>query len=145
MTVTVHLVFPPADDDDISTGLRQITEAIENACPDVDGAYGLGGEFGYGAPWDSDVFEMRRYNWSECNCEYAADWGPEECLRGHSNQCNIGAPNFRHKASGFEVRWYKYIGRDNEFVGSCDWKSVLAECLEDVRAKASEVKNDTAE
>ena len=32
--------------------------------------------------------------------------------RGHAIQCPIDWPNFRHKESGLEIEWYKWIGRD---------------------------------
>ena len=39
--------------------------------------------------------------------------------------------NFRHFGTGFEVRWYKYIGRSMETVGELTplgWETVLQEC-----------------
>ena len=33
---------------------------------------------------------------------------------GHRAKCSLKLPNFYHKTSGIEVRWYKWIGRDNK-------------------------------
>ena len=45
--------------------------------------------WGYGCEWDSEVFEMHTYWWGD-------DEAPE-----------AERPNFRHKRTGFEARWYK--------------------------------------
>jgi hypothetical protein len=48
----------------------------------------------------------------------------------HATRCAIAVPNFWHKPSGFEVRWYKWIGRDmetNEI--KIDIGTVFNECL----------------
>lgn len=42
----------------------------------------------------------------------------------------MSAPNFWHKQSGFQVWWYKYIGRDMVAVGSGEGiEALFAECL----------------
>lgn len=69
------------------------------------------------------------YQWL-CTCgvdERATEYFATE---GHYPTCALELPNFRHKATGFEVRWYKYIGRDMETKGECDWHAVLRECLQ---------------
>lgn len=38
----------------------------------------------------------------------------------HRPDCAVELPNFLYKPTGFEVRWYKYIGRDNETEGEID-------------------------
>jgi hypothetical protein len=55
-----------------------------------------------------------------CTCEHGPLWKafcdtPEG---QHSATCLTILPNFKHKASGFEVEWYKYIGRDMEIKGT---------------------------
>jgi hypothetical protein len=52
----------------ICDGLIELTKAI--AAIDTERvAHGfLGGEHGYGAHWQNDVFEMRPYYWGECTC-----------------------------------------------------------------------------
>lgn len=228
----IQIILPERSQDGLSDALREITAALVARDPD-EGGYGLGGENGYGAAWDSDVFTMRRFYWGECDCgadERDAAWwdgrshapncyiselrasdkgkfreaisaacdarnkhpwcSPEAdaaqvevdrlsklerahetaiakalCKKhgipwnkgwgsavhctcgltaeaqaadlGHLPTCSHELPNFRHKASGFEVRWYKWIGRDNETVGDPPpLAAMLAECLADIAAKA---------
>lgn len=42
-------------------------------------------------------------------------------------------PNFRHKATGSTITWYKWIGRSMEIDLLGDWDSILAECLAQAR------------
>jgi len=42
------------------------------------------------------------------------------------------APNFWHKPSRSWVRWYKYIGRSQEFELNISWEVILTECLASV-------------
>jgi len=52
---------------------------------------------------------------------------------GHYPTCALELPNFRHHASGLEVRWYKWIGRDTETIGKApDLAAMFAECMNDV-------------
>jgi hypothetical protein len=68
-----------------------------------------------------------------CSCGVLETWTESE---QHARDCQTAIaerPNFTHKASGFTVRWYKYIGRDNE-VGDLSmtiaaWSAILSECL----------------
>lgn len=54
---------------------------------------------------------------------------------GHRPTCSTELPNFFHKTSGLEVRWYKWIGRDMTTNGvSVDLVAVLKECLADIRS-----------
>jgi hypothetical protein len=57
---------------------------------------------------------------------------------GHRKTCAVELPNFLHKRTGLEVRWYKYIGRSMESVGRSDKISLSAvfdECLAAVQAR----------
>lgn len=120
MSVEVEIVLPPRDEDEISDGLRRITKALFDSNPDeFDGGYGLGGEHGYGENYENDVFMMHRFCW--CDRDSCPWCGDEQ------------APNFRHKPTGFEVRWYKWIGRDNELSGNADWPNIEAECLASIK------------
>jgi hypothetical protein len=230
--IEIQIITPPVAESDLDNALVEITKAICAAVPDEDWGGGLGGEFGYGAAWDSDVFEMRRFYWGDCVCgfiETADAWHeanphlPEcytskvndgrldflkaedeaaikerdrhpwqtkpyraaqkeveristlqrahetrvlqalcrehkipwsggrasmvHCTCGtrergtawfaendHFPACGVAAPNFRHKPSGFEVRWYKWIGRDMETKGDAPpLAQMLAECLADIQ------------
>lgn len=67
-----------------------------------------------------------------CTCDHEPKWNafcdtPEGT---HYPTCAVELPNYRHKATGFEVRWYKYIGRDNELKNEPpDMGAVLSECF----------------
>lgn len=90
-----------------------------------------------------------------CSCGVDTEWK----ARYDSCQCDwhLGrgifrfgpateAPHFWHKQSGFQVRWYKWIGRDMEFnretLTGAQWHSILLECFESLpegaRTKAIE-------
>lgn len=112
----IKLVLPQRSEDSLSEGLRWLTEAACRALGE-DGAGGLGGSFGYGVDYENDTFAMRRFYWGECGCD-------DE----HKPGCPAMLPNFLHKPTGFAVRWYKYIGRDNQVEGECDLAAVLNEC-----------------
>ena len=212
--VEIRLVLPPRSRDALSDMLRHITRAIEDRNGEIE-AYGLGGESGYGCPWDSAVFTMRRFYWGDCDCGfdqleenweanhthsedcYQADlrrakieagatihpqWGwaswpdkwswkkreaveskifDELCHKHHKNRnfgaaahctcsyekewkkfskanshkaiCSLELPNFRHHATGFEVRWYKYIGRGMETIKQpSDLAPIFNDCLRDI-------------
>lgn len=125
----ITIILPPRDEDFLSESLRLLTRKICEAHPDIEGAYGLGGEFGYGENFDNEVFTMRRQYWGDCTCG-AMDTGPDEPERDCDPTCPMQLPNFRHKASGFEVRWYKWIGRSNETANEPDdIGRVITECI----------------
>jgi hypothetical protein len=67
-----------------------------------------------------------------CNCGYDAAFQAWVKDNGHRDTCALVLPNFRHKASGFEVRWYKYIGRGMETSGPvpADLTPMFRECLD---------------
>jgi hypothetical protein len=209
--IDVQIILPECSEDEISAGLRRLTKAINRLDPERVAHGFLGGEHGYGALWENDVFEMRPYYWGDCDCGYEereAEWcdanahaaecystklaerlAPMKALReknrnripwqaqnaaeeeaaralcaemglkwerygwmcrctcdyepnwlkwsaanSHKPTCATVLPNFRHKASGYEVRWYKYIGRDMEFRGECDWPAVLAESVKSLKS-----------
>lgn len=115
-TIEVNIVLPETSTDAVSKGLRILTEAIQRCHPEKAIGGGLGGAYGYGAEWNSDVFEMHPYCWcgDDDNCRWCGD---------------EDAPNFHHKPSGFKVWWYKWIGREQRTEGDCDWGAVVLECL----------------
>lgn len=48
-----------------------------------------------------------------CTCDYDDKWSEWAKQNQHAKDCLIVTPNFLHKPSGFELRWYKYPLRDS--------------------------------
>lgn len=121
-------------------GLVDITRAIEEK-KGIQEGYGLGGPSGYGSNYENDVFMMHRYCWCDrpdcpwcrcCNCAWGGDKCSDDCPANQPTE-----PNFRHKASGLEIRWYKYIGRGEEVsedIGWRRWRQIVDECIASVDA-----------
>lgn len=211
----MEIVIPQRADQSamLDFGLVALTEAIAQIAPDTVGAGLLGGEFGYGANFENDVFAMRTYYWGDCDCgyeqkdiawseshehapecyqrrvvsdmtaaggkpsafsktyvdrpqnvgydewrkiearirrkwckhfglsfpsccaihctcDYDKEWKVFRAVNDHLPTCSLELPNFRHKASGFEVRWYKWIGRDMQTSGDADLRRMFAECMD---------------
>lgn len=67
----IEIVTPPVAriEDALESGLVSLTEAIAKIDPGAVAHGCLGGEFGYGAEWSNDVFEMHPFDWEpECDC-----------------------------------------------------------------------------
>lgn len=202
----VKVVLPERNWSALEEGLWALTETVNKADPELVVHGFLGGEFGYGANFENDVFAMRSFYWGDCDCgrderedvfwsthEHAADcyqteldrlereagvhyecsvvmdyderrqiqdeiyhslckkynklyagcaihctcgvqekWIEYIDVNGHTETCALELPNFKHKPSGFEVRWYKYIGRDMETKGTCNWIDAIGECIDSV-------------
>ena len=47
-----------------------------------------------------------------CTCEHDNNF--KKGKNGHADDCVFELPNFLHKKTGFEVRFYKYLGRSME-------------------------------
>lgn len=95
------------------------------------------------AEWEADVKHaadcpQRGPPWGKCTCDFHERWQAFQDAHGHPHdpKCGFERPNFRHKATGFTVHWYKWIGRDNKVeVGSCtDVAAMLLECLESINS-----------
>lgn len=82
----------------------------------------LCGRFGVDRHWGAAV---------HCTCGYEEKWTAYITENGHRPTCAVVLPNFRHHASGLEVRWYKWIGRDMEIVApkEYDIQTIFSECL----------------
>ena len=127
----------------VADDLYELTRALSEAGWEPSGGL-LGGEFGYGAPYENDTFEMHPFWWGDCDCghetaeydwdaanphqpacefdmtyrctcSHSADWKAWAATHDHDPKCGVARPNFLHKASGIRVDWYKYIGRGMEF------------------------------
>jgi len=120
----IQIILPKRADPTkaLDHALVTLTEAIHQTDPDLVAHGVLGGAFGYGAHYENDVFAMRPQYWGDCDC------GDDE---RHKPTCSLELPNFLHKQSGLEVRWYKWIGRDMEakIPEGADLQTIFSECL----------------
>lgn len=94
----------------------------------------------YGTDYENDVFMMHRYCWCEKpDCLWCTIWlsNEVECTEAEAEAHRAkqvkqvrerfgawaaehpSAPHFWFKPTGFQLRWYKYIGRDMEFSDEC--------------------------
>ena len=126
----------------LAGALRMLTEELS-----LHGAYPgggcLGGEFGYGAVFENDVFTMHPYCWCdrmECPwCCWCDESRPDNCACDFCSNNIQGAkggtherpaPNFWHKESGLKVWWYKWIGRSMLTEGPEDrWQAAIRDAL----------------
>ena len=214
----IQFVLPACSDEPLDEMLRLITKAIDDRDRERTAHGFLGGMYGYGADWNSDVFEMRPYYWGDCDCGFdqledawcASHKHSEECYQselerelvaaggikktywvdrpkrysydqwravedrvydtlctkhgkdrnfgaavhctcsyereweafakanGHKPTCTPELPNFLHRESGLEVRWYKYIGRGMETKNlPANLTQVFNDCLRDIASGMS--------
>lgn len=81
---------------------------------------------------------MMPYWWDECDC--GADERGEDCSPG----CILNKPNFIHKTSGLEIKWYKYPFRDsysNREFGVEEFASIVSDCINSLlRSYANELE-----
>uniref|UniRef100_A0A6H1ZAC0 Uncharacterized protein n=1 Tax=viral metagenome TaxID=1070528 RepID=A0A6H1ZAC0_9ZZZZ len=67
-----------------------------------------------------------------CTCDYHERWAKFLETGDHKPDCLIIRPNFLHKSSGLEIRWYKYIGRDsysNKKLNHKMFAKVIDDCI----------------
>jgi hypothetical protein len=73
-----------------------------------------------------------------CTCfkeEAAKTWFAQN---DHNRMCPVVRPNFWHKKSGFEVRWYKWIGRDMEIKNQpINLTTIFDECAASITMAAA--------
>ena len=70
-----------------------------------------------------------------CGCDYEARFVAWSVTNPSDPRCPNVRPNFAHKASGLEVRWYKYIGRGvslNRPTTPEEWAGIVSECVASV-------------
>lgn len=207
----VQIITPPTAETPLDDMLVEITKAISLLDSDRVAHGFLGGEFGYGAKYENDVFVMRPYYWGDCDCgyderedafnskhkhtegcysselareqkvagvHYSQDsklgYDAKEKIRkdiykhlckkhgltypdgcavhcncglkekadeyfkdnGHKATCALELPNFLHRSSGLEVRWYKWIGRGMEIKNlPINLSAIFKECLDSVNPR----------
>lgn len=92
-----EFIAPPnalSNDDALSHGLYVLSETIiRGLMPDERGG-GLGGDFGYGANYENDVFLMHRFCWCES----------EDCLWCGGSSCLVGYKCDPHRARCYQLR-----------------------------------------
>lgn len=193
--MSVTIVLPAVSRDRISADLRELTALINEVAPDRVARGLLGGDNGYGAEFENDVFVMHPYYWGDCECghaekawewenshshaaecyqslidwdaprevkdaqvtrvclemgldpvygsyvhctcTYQAEWGAWLADNQHDSECGVVQPNFRHKDTGFEVRWYKYIGRgmEHDEISRGEWRRIFRECEDSLEGR----------
>lgn len=146
MTEEIIIILPPAAESEIDIDLVNLTQLI---CEkhNLEGGYGLGGKYGYGADFKNEVFCMWPYYWGECTCGYGEREEAHQAAiqatktkydqveaflsDGHEDDCPTIRPNFEHFESGLAIDWYKWIGRSTELnreVSAEEWRKIIAEC-----------------
>ena len=111
----VTIIFPEQKLGLVEELLIELTERIAQTEPNSVAHGFLGGEYGYGADFENDTFMMR----PECWCDQ------ESCPK-----CAGEIPNFLHKPTGFEIDWYKYIGRSMKLRGNADPIEIFNNCFQ---------------
>ncbi len=79
---------------------------------------------GYATPFENETFVIRSYWWGDCLCHDDS----EEPLP----TCQAHWPNFAHKPSGYELRWYKYPLRDsyaNKKLTLAEFAALIDSCI----------------
>jgi len=134
---TIEVVLPEVSVGDVESGLYTLTETISiNTDARLSGGM-LGGEFGYGADYENEVFMMHPFCWcEEGDCGWCAGIGAmPQLLREVGNvkySESERLPNFLYKPTNTRVWWYKYIGRGMEQKGTLpkDWLKKCQESIE---------------
>jgi hypothetical protein len=100
-------------------GLLRISRVAHDALgADPDEVIGLAGEScAYGINFENETFEI-----------YSFWWGDDDSPKAYR-------PNFRHKASGIEIRWYKHINRgmSSNVEKPDNWEEIVRECIESTK------------
>jgi len=110
MTIEINLVLPERSDDNVSSGLRWLTEVLclNRIGDDHDGAGGLGGDYGYGVNFENDTFMLHRYCWCERDdCPWCAG-------------CECPENAFHYFVDGAEVSFEQWMSFYKEQVGDSD-------------------------
>lgn len=68
-----------------------------------------------------------------CTCGHDKEWKDWSSKNDHLKTCLVVVPNFKHKKTGLEIRWYKYIGRGmscNQNVSEKQFKEIVKDCID---------------
>lgn len=83
---------------------------------------------------------LKKFGLERCGCAVHCTCGRKEIIEKfcqenpHDPECRIVKPNFRHYSTGFEVEWYKYIGRGmktNKELTREIWEKITVDLLTD--------------
>ena len=81
------LIFPEVSEDLVSNMMVAITKKIDESGSEIAVQGFLGGEYGYGAHYKNDVFEMRPFYWGDCTCDYDTLRSEWEDSNSHDDEC----------------------------------------------------------
>lgn len=112
----LKIIIPKGAGTNIELGLVSLTKYLSKEL-DLYGGFGLGGENGYGAEFENNVFMMHPFCWCD----------KEDC-----KWCSKNEPNFIYKPSNCKIWWYKWIGRGQEQKGKLP-KNWLKECIKSIK------------
>lgn len=152
MSDEVQIIFPECSEDEVSNGLRSLTRHILEVTGAERGGGLLGGEFGYGANFENDVFLMHPYCWcdkEDGSCLWCLHGDHPDFIRllserfgttreGYYDKVThyFDPPHFWYKPTNIRIRWYKWIGRDNAInvgtISASDWGAAMFHCTESV-------------
>lgn len=149
-----QIIIPGREDDSVSNFLVWLTEVLDKTGR-ADAHHGLlGGQYGYGADFENDVFMLHSYCWCERpDCLWCMVWlsnvvdcTEEEEQRHREKQIaqirlhygdwmasqHTGAPHFLHKPSKSCVHWYKWIGRSQKYQLNMPLARIMHDCRKSI-------------
>ena len=80
-------LWEEVDDDLVNRMMWAITKKIHESGSEIAIQGVLGGEYGYGAHYKNDVFEMRPFYWGDCTCDYESTLATWTDSNKHDNDC----------------------------------------------------------
>lgn len=113
--IDIQIIIPKGAETDIEMALVKLTEALAKK-KGLGGGFGLGGENGYGAEYENEIFMMHPFCW---------------CDKDDCRWCAKNEPNFVYKPNKTKIWWYKWIGRDQKQEGKLpnNW---LKNCIKSI-------------
>lgn len=127
--------------DGISQCLYSLTELLVRGKLAERCGGGMGGEFGYGADFENDVFFLT-HDCQGCDSEecFRCKNSRKELLFKPSGRGWKTCALFWHKQSGLKIAWYKWLGRDMEMnrksISGKEWSRIFTECWDSIPEKA---------
>ena len=122
------LIFPEVSEDLVSNMMVAITKKIDESGSEIAVQGFLGGEYGYGAHYKNDVFEMRPFYWGDCICDYDTLRNEWENNHDHDKKCYQTIFHERHYVNyGVDWNFDKKPGHgwNKDLEDECDCVEVL--------------------